>query len=88
MTKPSLFFLTMARNHFFFDVNKRMGRFTMNGILLAHGFPVLNIPATRQLEFNELMLRFYASNAMAEMNTFLRSCLTPNNVIIMTDPHC
>ncbi|MCA1785823.1 MAG: Fic family protein [Desulfobacteraceae bacterium] len=27
------FFLTMARNQFFYDVNKRMGRFIMNGLL-------------------------------------------------------
>ena len=27
-------FLTMARSQFFYDVNKRMGRFMMNGLLL------------------------------------------------------
>lgn len=47
----------------------------MNGILLANGFPVINVQAKRQQEFNTLMLDFYSSNDMRAMNTFLRSCL-------------
>lgn len=68
-------FLQMARNQFFLDVNKRTGRFMMNGILLASGFPIINVPAKRQQEFNTLMLDFYTSNDMEPMNIFLRSCL-------------
>jgi prophage maintenance system killer protein len=49
----------MARRQFFYDVNKRMGRFVMNGFLLSHGYPAINLPAKRQLEFNQLMLSFY-----------------------------
>jgi Fic family protein len=78
-------FLTMARNQFFYDVNKRMGRLMMNGHLLSLGFPAINVPATRQLEFNELMLRFYESGDMAEMNQFMRSCLNPKAVRIMKE---
>ncbi|MDD9301497.1 MAG: Fic family protein [Desulfobacter sp.] len=68
-------FLKMARAQFFWDVNKRMGRFMMNGILLKEGYPVINVPVKRQLEFNNLMLEFYASNEMSGMNHFLRSCI-------------
>ena len=68
-------FLRMARAQFFWDVNKRMGRFMMNGILLDHGFPIINVPAKRQIEFNQLMLDFYTTGAMTEMNQFLRSCI-------------
>jgi len=68
-------FLKMARVQFFWDVNKRMGRFMMNGILLKEGYPVINVPVKRQLEFNKLMLEFYSSNDMKEMNLFLRSCI-------------
>ncbi len=68
-------FLQMARNQFFWDVNKRMGRFMMNGILLDEGYPIINVPVKKQLEFNTLMLDFYASNNEKEMNHFLRSCL-------------
>jgi len=78
-------FLTMARNQFFYDVNKRMGRLMMNGHLLSLGFPAINVPATRQLEFNELMLRFYESGDMAEMTQFMRSCLNPKAVRIMKE---
>jgi Fic family protein len=68
-------FLQMARIQFFWDVNKRTGRFMMNGILLAQGYPIINVPAKRQQEFNTLMLAFYDSNDMTAMNRFLRSCL-------------
>jgi len=68
-------FLSMARTQFFWDVNKRLGRFMMNGILLSNGFPIINVPAKRQMEFNQLMLAFYANADMSAMNQFLRSCL-------------
>ena len=48
-------FLSMARAQFFYDVNKRMGRFMMNGILLKAGYPAINLPARRQLEFTKLL---------------------------------
>lgn len=70
-------FLSMARAQFFWDVNKRMGRFMMNGILLSYGVPIINVPAKRQKEFNELMLEFYLNGEMTKMNAFLRSCLNP-----------
>ena len=78
-------FLAMARNQFFYDVNKRMGRLMMNGHLLSLGFPAINVPATRQLEFNERMLRFYESDDMGEMNQFMRSCLNLKAVRIMKE---
>ena len=68
-------FLRMARAQFFWDVNKRVGRFMMNGILLTHGFPIINVPVKRQKEFNQLMLDFYATAEMTKMNKFLRSCI-------------
>lgn len=68
-------FLKMARAQFFWDVNKRMGRFMMNGILLNEGYPIINVPVKRQFEFNKLMLEFYSSNNIKDMNIFLRSCI-------------
>ncbi len=79
------FFLTMARCQFFYDVNKRMGRFMMNGFLLNHGYPAINLPARRQLEFNALMLDFYQSNDQQPMNAFLRSCMDEHIVEIMKE---
>ncbi len=78
-------FLTMARTQFFYDVNKRTGRFMMSGLLLSHGYPLINLPAARQLEFNELMLEFYSANDQQPMNTFLRSCLDPRIIAIMNE---
>lgn len=70
-------FLRMARAQLFWDVNKRMGRFMMNGILLEAGYPIINVPAKRQEEFNQLMLEFYSSGNMTPMNKFLRECVNP-----------
>jgi prophage maintenance system killer protein len=67
-------FLTMARTQFFYDVNKRMGRFIMNGYLLSHGYPAINLPAKSQQIFNQLMLDFYKSN----LNSHFAYCLTGN----------
>jgi len=78
-------FLTMARCQFFYDVNKRMGRFIMNGLLLSRGYPAINLPAKRQLEFNQLMLTFYESGDQKPMNTFLRSCLDEKVIKIMEE---
>lgn len=78
-------FLIMARNQFFYDVNKRMGRFMMNGILLNAGYPAINLPASRQLEFNQLMLDFYDSNDKKPMIEFMKSCLDDRLIAIMSE---
>lgn len=78
-------FLQMARNQFFYDVNKRMGRFMMNGLLLSHGYPAINLPAKKQLEFNELMLDFYASNQTGSMTEFMKNCLGSKTIEIMSE---
>ena len=78
-------FLTMARTQFFYDVNKRMGRFIMNGYLLSHGYPAINLPAKSQQTFNQLMLDFYKSNNQADMNAFMRSCMDKRVVMIMLE---
>ncbi len=78
-------FLEMARNQFFYDVNKRMGRLIMNGRLLSNGWPAINLPAKRQLEFNQLMLAFYDSHDPQSMNAFMRSCLDERVIRIMKE---
>lgn len=78
-------FLTMARCQFFYDVNKRMGRFMMNGHLLQQGYPAINLPAKRQQEFNTLMLAFYASGDETAMNAFMRSCMDERVLRIMRE---
>ena len=84
------YFLTMARCQFFYDANKRVdckwiSRFMMNGFLLHNGYPAINLPAKRQLEFNRLMLDFYATGDQDAMNNFLRSCLDEKIINIMKE---
>jgi Fic family protein len=78
-------FLQMARNQFFYDVNKRMGRFMMNAMLLNAGYPAVNLPAKKQTEFNRLMLDFYASNDVESMTLFMRGCLDARVIAIMSE---
>ena len=77
-------FLKMAHIQFFYDVNKRLGRFIMNGILLAEGYPAINLPAAKQLEFNQLMIAFYTSNDVEPMTSFIKSCLDEKLIEIMS----
>ncbi|MCC5814743.1 MAG: Fic family protein [Leptospira sp.] len=76
-------FLQMARNQFFYDVNKRMGRFMMNGFLISHGYPPINLPASKKLEFNQLMLDYYPTGDEAGMQEFMKSCIKPIHLEIM-----
>lgn len=78
-------FLEMARNQFFYDVNKRMGRFVMNGILVSNGYPPINLPATKSLEFNTLMLEFYPSGKKDKMIEFMKSCIKPVHLEILSE---
>ena len=78
-------FLQMARYQFFYDVNKRMGRFMMNGLLLANGMPVINLPAKYQQEFNQRMLDFYPSGNVTAMTEFMKSCLSSQTIKIMSE---
>lgn len=82
--KASFVFLTMAKNQFFFDVNKRMGRFMMNSILLYHGYPAINVQAKRKQEFNQLMIEYYESNNMQDMRQFLLSCIPTELIDVMS----
>ena len=78
-------FLSMSHHQFFFDVNKRMGRFMMNGLLLNEGYPAINVQASRQQEFNQKMIDFYNTGEMKPMYKFLRSCMDRKVLVIIKD---
>ncbi|MFZ5593664.1 MAG: hypothetical protein ACOY4D_05285 [Pseudomonadota bacterium] len=63
-----------ALQQFFFDGNKRTSRLMMNGILMSAGIDAISIPAARKQEFNEKMIRFYATRDATEMMAFLARC--------------
>lgn len=78
-------FLQMSRYQFFYDVNKRMGRFLMNGLLLDSGYPAINLPAKKQVEFNKLMLKFYISGNTSPMTEFMKTCLDQKVIDVMNE---
>lgn len=84
-TQAIFVFLEMSRNELFYDVNKRMGRFMMNGLVLSQGYPVINVPAKRQKEFNQLMLEYYQTQDSKNMNVFMLSCLDQRIIEIMRE---
>ena len=70
-------FAEMARNQFFYDGNKRAARMMMAGILLDLGYPLINVPAARKQEFNQLMINYYEKQNFKELSQFLISCIPP-----------
>lgn len=61
-------------NQFFYDGNKRTSRWTMNGILMSHGYNYLSIPGAKKDEFNQLMIDFYNSKDATKVMRFMRAC--------------
>ena len=77
--KAIFLFLHFAKNQFYYDNNKRQGRFMMNAYLLDQGLPSINIPKRKEYEFNHAMLRFYNSidSERSEMTEFMMGCIHP-----------
>ena len=67
-------FLFCALHQFFHDGNKRTGRLMMNGELLSAGLDAVSVPASRVLEFNTAMIRFYEGRDATEMMEFMANC--------------
>lgn len=61
-----LVFLWGSLNQFFYDGNKRTSRFLANGTLMTAGYPPLMILAKDQLEYNQVMTRFYDTQEATE----------------------
>jgi Fic family protein len=68
------YFLFGALQQFYFDGNKRTGRFMMNGHLMSHGIDAISVPARRAREFNTLMVGFYRFRDASRMIAFLTDC--------------
>ena len=73
-------FATMAKHQFFFDGNKRMGRYIMNGILLSEGYPSIDVPYIKKEAFITLLLDFYSHNDITALQTFMKDCLNQYDV--------
>lgn len=68
-------FAEMARTQFFFDGNKGTARMMMSGVLLSRNLPIINIPAKRKLEFNQVMIKYYDYQDFELLFTFMWSCI-------------
>lgn len=64
-------FLGCARNQFFFDCNKRIGQFLMNGILLSNGQHIVTIPAKDKQEYDQYMLNYYDTGESEGISRFM-----------------
>jgi Fic family protein len=73
------YFLFGARTQFFYDGNKRVSRLTMNGMLLANGYPMLNIKAKDKLRFNQQMILFYDTADYGVVLEYLRDYYVQQN---------
>jgi Fic family protein len=68
------YFLFAAFQQFYYDGNKRTGRYMMNGHLMSHGIDAISVPAARKQEFNTEMVSFYWKKDGTRMFRFLASC--------------
>jgi Fic family protein len=68
------YFLFAAFQQFYYDGNKRTGRYMMNGHLMSHGIDAISVPAARKQEFNTEMIDFYWQKDGTRMFRFLASC--------------
>jgi hypothetical protein len=68
------YFLFAAFQQFYYDGNKRTGRYMMNGHLMAHGIDAISVPAARKQEFNTEMIDFYWRKDGTRMFGFMASC--------------
>jgi Fic family protein len=68
------YFLFAAFQQFYYDGNKRTGRYVMNGHLMSHGIDAISVPAARKQEFNTEMIDFYWQKDGTRMFRFLALC--------------
>jgi len=74
LEKAGAIFLWGSLQQFFFDGNKRTSRLMASAYLLSQGLDVISIPATRQQEFNQVMMAFYETKDATHAMLFFASC--------------
>jgi len=60
-----------AYHQFYFDGNKRTGRFVMNTILMSHGFDAIMTPARLREEYNRSLAQMYLTDNLTPHMRFL-----------------
>lgn len=73
--KALAYFCSATRSQFYFDGNKRTARLVTSGMLMSAGYPALNIPNARRLEFNLALDALFSTDDATELMDFLWDCL-------------
>jgi len=60
-----------ARKQIFLDGNKRTAMLAGNQIMIANGAGIISVPIEHQLEFKNLLVKFYETNDMNEIKSFV-----------------
>ena len=67
----------LMRTQFFNDGNKRTAMLFANKILISNGKGIISVPVDKDIEFGELLTKYYESNNMEELKQFIYDdCLT------------
>lgn len=68
--------LYICRSQPFYDGNKRVATLVANHILIQNGVGLLSIPIQKQLEFKNLLIKFYETNNNKNIKEFLyKECI-------------
>lgn len=60
-----------AYHQFYFDGNKRAGRYVMNAVAMSHGFDAILVPAARKPEYETIIVGALRSGDLTEHIAFL-----------------
>jgi Fic family protein len=77
--KALAYFCSATRSQFYFDGNKRTARLMASGALMSAGYPALNIPNARRLEFNLALDTLFTTDDASQLMDFLWDCLLEGN---------
>jgi hypothetical protein len=68
------YFAAATRSQFYFDGNKRTARLMMSGLLMSHGYEVVNVPFARKYEFNQTLDTLFTDDDATPLMAFIADC--------------
>ncbi len=71
--------LAMCRLQAYYDGDRRTARLMMNGELMAHGYDAVSVPAKARLDYNMLMVDFYATGDGTRLMKYMRDLWVEQN---------
>jgi Fic family protein len=74
------YFAAATRSQFYFDGNKRTARLMMSGLLMSHGYEVVNVPFARKYEFNQALDTLFTDDDATPLMAFIADCAPATEV--------